>query len=153
MWRDRDLASRVEFVSLATLPVAQQVRLVSTSLGLAGVHGAALGLTAFLPSGPRARCSVLEIYPRRMNRQINHAWFDYPRWAVMNAVEHVVLSRQADQPGCEGIDFRECGNVSVDVPAVTEKLRWMLRHKIRLKRPSRVSTASARVSDSVHAVE
>ena len=35
-----------------------------------------------------------------MNRQPNHAWFDYPRWAAMNNVEHLRMVRQNDTEAC-----------------------------------------------------
>ena len=71
---DPSLAPRLAFVSLAQLPIVDQLKLVGTSSGFAGAHGAALAMTAFLPSTPTSECSVLEIFPRRMTRQRTHAW-------------------------------------------------------------------------------
>ena len=88
-----------------------------------------MAMTAFLPSGPGVRTSVLEIFPRRMTRQRTHAWFDYKRWAVMNSVSYHMLDRQRDTEGpdgCEDKDFRLCGNMTVDIGAVTSRLRSML---------------------------
>ena len=96
---------------------------------MAGAHGAALAMTAFLPSSPTVRTSLLEIFPRRMTRQRTHAWYDYRRWAIMNTVTYLMLNRQKDTvgpDGCEDKDFRLCGNMTVDVPAVHAKLRHML---------------------------
>ena len=98
--QDDNLSAAVHWVSLARMPVAEQIRLVATSTGLAGVHGAGLSFIAFLPVSEDVHCSVLEIHPRRMNRQPNHAWFDYPRWAAMNDVEHLRITRQNDTEAC-----------------------------------------------------
>ena len=86
-------------------------------------------MTAFLPSAADVRTSVLEIFPRRMTRQRTHAWYDYKRWAIMNSVAYYMLDRQQDTQGpdgCEDKDFRLCGNMTVDVGAVTSRLRHML---------------------------
>ena len=47
----------------------------------------------------------------------------------MNTVTYLMLDRQKDTvgpDGCEDKDFRLCGNMTVDVPAVHAKLRHML---------------------------
>lgn len=71
---------RVRFTVLEQLSLRQQIELVSTSTGLAGVHGAGLTWVVFLPAregGPPF--ALLEILPRRMERQGTHAFFDYFR--------------------------------------------------------------------------
>ena len=55
---DAKLAGAIDFVSLEALPVAEQIRRVATSTGLAGAHGAGLSFIAFLPSSDRVRCYV-----------------------------------------------------------------------------------------------
>ena len=126
---DPSLSGHVRFVSLATLPLAEQLRLVGTSVALAGAHGAGLAMIAFLPSGPHVRTSVLEIFPYRMHVQPTHAWYDYRRWAVMNSVDYYTIDRQKDTEGpngCKDRDFRVCGNMTVDIRLVTARLRHML---------------------------
>lgn len=58
-------------VVLESLPLAQQMRLVSTSRGILAVHGQAMAWVLFLPSGrPTA---AVEIFPRGL---INHIYRD-----------------------------------------------------------------------------
>mmetsp|Transcript_35481 Transcript_35481/g.88312 ORF Transcript_35481/g.88312 Transcript_35481/m.88312 type:complete len:118 (-) Transcript_35481:233-586(-) len=108
------------------MPIAEQLRLAGSSIGFAGAHGAGMSMTAFLPSSSGVRTSVLELFPRRMTRQITHAWVDYKRWAIMNNVDYYMLARQPDTANCIDKDFRTCGNMSVDIAATTATLRRML---------------------------
>ena len=92
-------------------------------------------MIAFLPSGPQVRTSVLEIFPHRMHVQPTHAWYDYKRWAIMNSVDYYMIGRQKDTEGpdgCKDRDFRLCGNMTVDIPLVTARLR----HMLAIARPS-----------------
>ena len=127
---DPQLRRGVRFVSLAQMPFVEQLRLVGTSVGFAGAHGAGMTMIAFLPSGAGQPTSALEIFPRRMTRQPTHARYDYKRWAIMNNVTYYALDRQPDTTGpdgCEHKDFRACGNMTVDVGAVVGWLKLMLR--------------------------
>ena len=112
------------WVVMERLPVIAQLRLVGTSLALAGAHGAGLGLAPFLPAAPLVRrVALLEICPRRMRKQGTSAWYDYWRWAAMSGVRFYRLNRQPDAPECVGKDFRACGNFTVQLPQALEKLR------------------------------
>ena len=129
---------------METLPLARQAGLVATSTSLAGVHGAGLTWVIFLPArdsavvtplaandaatasastsaAPPPRCALLEILPRRMGRQGTHATFDYMRLAEMNGVMLFRL-KQPDTKECYNQDFRTCGNVTVSVADVADKL-------------------------------
>ena len=117
------LRGRIRFVSLATLPIVEQLSVVGHSAGLVGAHGAALAFVIFLPTH-RWNCSVLELRMRTMQR--THARFDYPRLSMMSNVRYRIISNQTDAPECVNQDFRTCGNFSVDVPKVTERLGYML---------------------------
>ena len=44
------LRGRIRFVSLATLPIVEQLSVVGHSAGLVGAHGAALAFVIFLPT-------------------------------------------------------------------------------------------------------
>ena len=118
----------IEFASLGALPLTEQLRRVSTAVGLAGVHGAGLSWAAFLPTDGERRCALLEIMPHRMSRQATHAGFDYMRIAGMNHVKHWHLTKQPDAPACRDRDFRTCGNLSVVVPKVVAALQQMLTY-------------------------
>ena len=117
------LRGRIRFVSLATLPIVEQLSVVGHSAGLVGAHGAALAFVIFLPTH-RWNCSVLELRMRTMQR--THARFDYPRLSMMSNVRYRIISNQTDAPECVNQDFRTCGNFSVDVSKVTERLGYML---------------------------
>jgi hypothetical protein len=47
----------------------------------------------------------------------------------MNSVDYYMIGRQKDTEGpdgCKDRDFRLCGNMTVDIPLVTARLRHML---------------------------
>lgn len=44
----------------------------------------------------------------------------------MNNVSYYALSHQTDTQRCVDQDFRKCGNMTVDIPAVIKILRTML---------------------------
>ena len=119
------LASRVRFVSLASLSVSRQLEIVGGALGLAGVHGAALALVIFLPTD-RWPCSVFEIKMYAMKAHPTHSNFDYPRLAQMGAVKHLMLRDQPDAPECVNRPFRICGNLTVDLDLANARLEDML---------------------------
>jgi hypothetical protein len=119
---DPRLRSIVEFTCLSCLPVIEQARLVSSSVGLAGAHGGALAWVAFLPTESKRRCAVLEIFPRRALAQGTHALFDYLALSRINHVKHFRVHQQRDTPECRSKDWRSCGNMTVDVAQVTAVL-------------------------------
>lgn len=128
MRTDTALGERVTFVSLATLTLSEQLRLVGSASGLAGVHGAALALLVFLPSHA-CPCALLELKMRSMLRKVTHALTDYQRLAAMSNVRRFELpSYQPDTPECANRYFRSCGNLTVDVEATVAVLRMMLTH-------------------------
>jgi hypothetical protein len=113
----------VRFVVFDELQLLQQHALATTSTGLAGVHGAALAWTAFLPSGDGHWCSLLELMPVQVTK--THSIYDYLRLAAMNDVEYHQLV-QPDAPECVGKYFRVCGNITT-TDKVVPKLRQMTR--------------------------
>ena len=117
----------VRFVSLSALPIHAQLERVREAAGLAGVHGQALAYVAFLPSDRRP-CAMLEIQMMAMARATTSARGDYPRLAALSGVRYFRLDKQADAPECTGQFFRECGNVTVELPAVMRVLKLMAAH-------------------------
>ena len=93
------------------------------AMGLAGLHGQALGLVPFLPSQTRWT-ALLEVLPRRVFTQGSHAFFDWPRWARLSGVNYFRVV-QVDSAGCEKLDFRSCGNISAG-PGLIKMLHAVL---------------------------
>ena len=108
--KDESLAATVDFVDLSLLPLRKQIKRVASASGLVGVHGAALSFVVFLQARGTA---LLEIVPSAMMKTNSHSHLDYDRWAGMNDVRHFRLV-QPDSPGCKGVYFRTCGNISAD---------------------------------------
>ena len=93
------------------------------AMGLAGLHGQALGLVPFLPSHARWT-ALLDVLPRRLLAQGSHAFFDWPRWARLSGVNYFRVV-QSDALGCENVDFHGCGNVSAG-PGLLRMLQAVL---------------------------
>jgi hypothetical protein len=113
----------VRFVVFDGMPLLQQHALVATSTGLAGVHGAGLTWTAFLPSDKGRRCGLLELMSPQIPR--THSFIDYVRWATMSNVKYYHLV-QPDAPECAGKYFRVCGNIRVNAAQVASKMQEMM---------------------------
>tara|TARA_B110001452_G_scaffold14533_1_gene11891 strand:- start:163 stop:723 length:561 start_codon:yes stop_codon:yes gene_type:complete len=100
----------------ATAPAANDAAPAAAATATATAAAAAAAAVV-----PPPRCALLEILPRRMGRQGTHATFDYMRLAEMNGVALYRL-KQPDTKACYEQDFRTCGNVTVSVADVADKL-------------------------------
>ena len=112
------------FTAFEELPVTRQWELVTSSRGLAGVHGQGLTWAAMLPSDA-TRCAVLEILPATMRN--TGSVYDYVRWSTANNVKLYRLTEAVSQ-GCAKEYWRTCGNVSLSIPRVEREMEKLLEY-------------------------
>ena len=134
------LASVVQFSVFESLPVKDQHALVSSSMGLAGMHGMGLAWTMLLPQSATGRTSCLEI----IGEWSKFARLDYYSLSITNDV-HFIRLMQPNWPGClmfleacgspgkkARCNYRSCGNVTANVYDVVQVLHYMVQ---RFDRP------------------
>jgi len=120
---DVDVGSIVQFVVMESLPVMEQYALVSTSRGLAGVHGMGLAWAMLLASDAGGKASCLEITGQwsKFNR------LDYYSMSKANSVQYLRLAfpNAPECIGCRRCSYRTCGNVTANATVLIKKLRYM----------------------------
>lgn len=122
--KDRILKEQIHFACFENLPLAEQFRIVSTSRGIAGVHGQGLAWSLMLPSGgPRGTLEIIGQW-RTFHR------LDYWRTSGANGVRYMKL-KQANAPecvACVGCNFRTCGNITANITQVVQALHGMVSY-------------------------
>lgn len=126
---DALLQPRVHFVSLEALPVVEQARLALTSSAIAGVHGQGLAWSALLAGGVGARITAeitgspfvpeWKIFKRDDYQRTS-------RWCGAAYVRIVEESAPRQSRFNDSCDFRYCGNLTVNVSLINDRLRAML---------------------------
>ena len=113
----------VKFVVMESLTVLEQYALISTSRGLAGMHGMGLAWAMLLASEAGGKASCLEI--TGMWSKFNR--LDYVSMSKANGVQYLRLSmpNAPECIHCHRCSYRTCGNVTANVTNLIGKLIHM----------------------------